>query len=114
MMNNLLFNPFINQTLVEDGSGGGFPDYADYSDFLRQVNSFNFSELLPDGDRDQLLTLIRKNVDPSYWCNEKLSLAVQNYLTLNISDRCNVSKTGIGSVADTFWEAGKVRIPLYR
>jgi len=113
-MDGLSFSPFINESVIEDGSGSGFSDYIDYSDFLRHVNHFNFSHLLNTSDHDRLLTLIRENVDPSYWCDKKLALELPNNLTWNASARCNSSSTSVGSVINSFWEAGKVRIPLYR
>ena len=110
------FNAFINQTDASaSGNGSELGDLVTgYDDFLRGVTAWNWSDLIPPvapEDRDRLLTLIRQNVDPSLWCDWKSMLNVtSNTSTL----QCNTSTTSVTSNFNSFWEAGKVRIPLYR
>ena len=91
------------------GGGSGFSDLVlDYDDFLRYFNSCNWNELLSAMDRDRFLTLLRNN--PALWLNWTWAV---DWMTPPPSIT-NLSSNTNSSTVDTFWEAGKVRIPLYR
>lgn len=70
---------------------------GDYDDFLHYINSFNWS-----GDPEtDLASIIAAGIDPFHWAAPSSSLK-------------NVTNGNAVMAVDSIWEAGKIRIPLYR
>ena len=112
-----------NQTMVSGGWNDGGPtgpssvDGTDYADFLQYVNSFNWSDVSEVEAIDDPFTVFfggldgasAPGLDPAtFWLNFSGS-TMSTDLNSSVVDTA-ITSTGGGGI----WEAGKLRIPLYR
>ena len=110
-----------NQTM-NDGSGAGLLDTTDYADFLQYVNSFNWSGAAEvDGFEDPFTTLLggmmgssATGLDPAtFWLN-LTSFPTTYNISPTLTNTSDSIETTATSPSGWIWEAGKLRIPLYR
>lgn len=119
-----------NLTTLSDGSGDVFSsvrpsllDASDYADFLAYVNSFNWSgvaEVVDASFDDSLANFLGTASAPgldlaSFWLNfsEFPSTATPGSINDTLSSSADVGSTSVTN-GGSIWEAGKLRIPLYR
>ena len=107
-----------NQTTAGDGDASLVPmmDATDYADFLQYVNSYNWSGVADvDGDDVSIPNFgvldgssSATGLDPAtFWLNFSGNF-------VSIFNDSTVDPTVNNNSVDWIWEAGKLRIPLYR
>ena len=86
--------------------GGQEMNGTDYAEFVQFVNSFNWSEADSDPFSVNDWFNLSSEIDPVSWDGDLNNTFNKTSLYENASTSA--------SIPDSFWEAGKVRIPLYR
>jgi len=107
-INSQFLNMESNQTFMS--FGGQEMNVSDYAEFVQFVNSFNWSEADSDPfSVNDWFNLSSSGSDPPVSWDNDLNSTFNR--TTSLYENSSTSST---ILPDSFWEAGKVRIPLYR